>query len=296
MPKLALGTVQFGLAYGLSRPDAPVSLAKIREILRTAWEAEVDMLDTAPVYGDAEKRIGASRPAAAQFSVVSKVARFAVDEISAADIAQFQSCVRRSLEQLGTDRLYALLVHSPDDLLKPGASDLVRALVDLKSAGLTERIGVSVYDRDMLDAVAGILPYDLVQLPLNVLDQRLARDGTIRSLAARGIEVHVRSVFLQGVLLLWPDALPPRLAGAREQVLKFWRVADEAGLSPPAAALSYVVHQEGVSRIVIGVDDVASLTENLEAMRVATSRPMPAALNDLGLDDLDVVDPRRWVD
>ena len=286
-PRLALGTAQIGLPYGLTgRTLARESTA---ELLRVAWDEGVDMLDTAAAYGDAERLIGELRPAHARFAVVSRIGAPAEPGIPAAEQA-----VRAALARLRTQRLDALLVHHAPHLLAPGGAERFAELERLKRDGLIGRIGVSIYDAATLQSVLAAYPIDIVQLPLNVLDQRLVRDGSLAALAARGVEVHARSVFLQGVLLTEPASLPPRCAQARAPVERFRAAAAAAGLSAAAAALAFVAGCAGVSRIVIGVDGASQLRANIAALHEALARGRTFDAAALAVEERAVIDPRIW--
>ena len=191
-PKLALGTVQFGLPYGLVRPDRPVWSTDVQAILDIAWRNGIDMLDTAADYGDAESVIAALRPSGSQFRIVSKTTSIGRSDITQADVDRVVARVHQSLGRLRVATLDALLVHHADDLLALGSHGLYRALAALKSQGFVRRIGVSVYDPATLCLVLDQYDIDVVQLPLNLLDQRFLRDGTLDELTRRGIEVHAR--------------------------------------------------------------------------------------------------------
>ena len=293
-PRLALGTVHFGLAYGLGKGPSPLPRETVREILSAAWAGGIDMLDTAAAYGDAERAIGESCPSAARFAVVSKLAPMARADFGAAEVRAATERARESVRLLGVPALDALLVHHAPDLLAPGGAALSRALEALRAEGVTRRIGVSVYDAATLNAVLGAGPIQLVQLPLNVLDQRFLADGTLAALARRGIEVHVRSVFLQGALLADPRDLAGRAAALRRPVERFQAAAAGAGLTPAAAALAFVARCRDLARVIVGVDSAAQL--RADAAQFAAAREAPPAL-DFGahaLADPAPADPRSW--
>lgn len=292
-PRLALGTVQFGLTYGLVPPTPPLDRREAAAVLDTAWKGGIDMLDTGAAYGNAESVIGELRPAGARFAVVSKTRPLRRDEIRPADVGEVVAGARRSVRQLG-GALEALLVHHAPDLLVPGGPLLFRALEDLRAQGLIRRIGVSVYDAATLQAVLERFPVEIVQLPVNLLDQRFVRDGTLADLARRKLEVHARSAFLQGVLLADAAKLPPRFAAVRERIDGFHAACRAAGLSRSAGALGFVAGCAGVSRIVIGVNDATQLEENLAAFSVATAARAQPALADYAVDDPEIIDPRTW--
>jgi aryl-alcohol dehydrogenase-like predicted oxidoreductase len=290
--KIGLGTVQFGMLYGLAQPQRVVAHDDIASVLTRAWQAGVDLIDTAAAYGDSESAIGALRPAAAAFTIVTKTLPVRADHITQSDIDRVVRGVRASASRLRVDAIDALLVHEARDLLVVGGEALFAALQSLKRDGFVKRLGISVYEPAVLDELATRFPIELVQLPLNVFDQRFARDGQLVQLAARGIEIHVRSVFLQGLLLRKPGDVPAHLARATTPLARFHRRAKEASLDPLAAALAFAVQQAGVSRAVVGVAGPDELEANLVAYALARRGRMDFA--DLAVDDPNIIDPRLW--
>ncbi len=294
LAKLALGTVQFGLPYGMLRPATRVADSEVAAILGRAWEAGVDLLDTAAAYGDAERVIGALRAPREKFSIVSKTLPLNLSRIDCKDIDRVMARVRESLRLLQIDRLDGLLVHSVNDLTVPGGDDLLASLLKLKSEGTVRQLGISIYDPDALRALLH-LPLDLVQLPCNVFDQRFGQAGLIDELATHGIEVHARSVYLQGLLLKDLAHIPPHLAAASPDVARFREAAAEAELSPAAAALAYVIRLGGVARVIVGVDSLAMLEANLAAYSDAVAFNREMNFSALQVSAPEIIDPRRWV-
>jgi len=290
--RLALGTVQFGLPYGYGNPGQAVSRAEAARILALAWKRGVDMLDTAVDYGEAESAIGAGKPEEACFKIVSKVPRIGQDRIAADDLKKIRAAALASIKRLKVEYLDALLVHHAPDLLAPDGAKIFEALQALRSEGLVRRLGVSIYEPDILKRVLDLYPIEVVQLPLNLLDQRFARDG-LRELAHRGIEVHARSVFLQGVLLADPDRLPPRFEAARSRLSFLRSQAQSMEVAVQTVALGYVASQKEIARIVIGVQSADELQANLAAF-AAIPPHLAIDFSAYGIDDPEVIDPRRW--
>jgi aryl-alcohol dehydrogenase-like predicted oxidoreductase len=291
--RLALGSTQFGLPYGFGG-QKPVSREMVAEILAGAWQDGIDLLDTAAVYGQAEELIGELRPAGARFSMVSKIAPIREARVGAAAIERMRAGVRESLRRLRVEALEAILVHHAPDLLVPGGAELFRALDELRQAGALRRIGVSVYDAATLRAVLASYPMQIVQLPINLLDQRLLRDGTLADLERRGVEVHARSVFLQGVLLAELGGLPTRFATVRDRLDRLRVQCASAGLSPAAAALGFVARCPGVARVIIGVESRAQLSDNVAAFHRAMNAAPVGDAAVLACEDPSIVDPRAW--
>lgn len=291
-PKLGLGTVQFGLRYGLSKPHH-VPEPEVRAILASAWSNQIDLLDTAPAYGSSEEVISAQWPAGAGFAIVTKALRIGEDRVTRSDVDRVIARARLSVERFGPGPLYGLLIHESNDLLVDGGEKLFAALRCLREEGGFGRLGVSVYHPDVLLRILERFPIDMVQVPLNAIDQRFARSGLIADLASRGIEVHVRSVFLQGFLISEESAFPRQLQRAVPLADRFRRNARMHGLDPAAAALLCAV-QPGVSRIIIGVDSMATLQANLQAFADARAWRGDFDFSPYALDDANALDPRRW--
>lgn len=201
--KIALGTVQFGLDYGISNRDGQVSASAVVEILGIARDRGIDMLDTAVTYGSSEAVIGSALVAGGRhFDIVSK---FPPDTTA----TNFDATLRGTLERLGVRQITAYLAHDFSSYTNPGVRERLRRA---KDAGLIRQMGLSVYYPHQIAWLldAGV-PCDVVQLPFNVFDQRFR--PLFRELRARGAEIHVRSVFLQG-LFSWSPAHYPRTSMA----------------------------------------------------------------------------------
>jgi len=283
--ELGLGAAQFGLDYGVSNLRGRVPEEEVRLILDTAAENRVGMVDTAPAYGDSERILGQSWPFPSPFRVVTKTVSLAEG------LDRVETRARRSLERMALPRAYGLLVHSADDLLGPDGPALWDRLQRLKGEGLFQKIGVSVYGSDEPVLLARRFKPDLIQIPCSLLDQRPARDGALRALADLGVEVHLRSVFLQGLLFLDRDQLPVALADAGPRLSRIRRALAEAGADPLQAALAYAQTRPEASTVIVGVTSAAEL----RAILAASAAPVPDLdWAELALDHPFALDPRRW--
>ncbi|HEX5375610.1 MAG TPA: aldo/keto reductase [Solirubrobacterales bacterium] len=292
MTALGLGTVQLGLPYGVSNHTGQPSEDEAAAILASALNSGIRTIDTAPAYGESEELLGRLLPAGAAVRIVTKTPPLAGGNVSEVECDAVRRSAERSLERLRRDDLDALLVHHGSDLALPGGERLAGTLVELRDSGIVQRLGASVYDRPELDAARERLPLDLVQLPLNAFDQRLLRDGTLEGLRRDGIEVHVRSSFLQGLLLMDPGQLPAHLAAAEQPLRRFHEERLRAGLGPIEAALGFVDGAPGVGVTLVGTNSVAELEQCVTALR---GRPGPAMdYASLAVDDPNLIDPRRW--
>jgi aryl-alcohol dehydrogenase-like predicted oxidoreductase len=269
--RLALGTAQFGLAYGLNNQAGQPSSLVVAQVLAAAQAAGLTLLDTAAAYGNSEARLGELAGDNPAFSLITKLA--------AGPPAQVAQHLGESLARLRRPQLYGVLFHAFGPLQAEPAA--WQALQAAREAGQVARIGVSLYHPHEAEwLLAEGWDIDLVQVPYNVLDQRFG--AVLPRLAARGVEVHVRSAFLQGLLLREPDTLPIFFQPLAPKIKRLRNLADEAGVPLPALLLLFAAFAPGVARAVIGVDSVANLHENLTAAAYLTAaeslRPALAAL------------------
>lgn len=284
--KIALGTAQFGLTYGVANTRGQVVLDEAYKILTYALSSGIDTIDTAIAYGESEQRLG--EIGIDGWKVVSKLP--AIPE-QAADVASwvFES-VRGSLHRLKVSKLYGLLLHRSQELLCPQGNDLYLALKALKREGLVEKIGVSVYGPEELDALWPHFEFDLVQAPYNIIDRRIVSTGWLMRLHQKGIEVHTRSAFLQGLLLMSPEERPVVFSRWHSLFSQWDAWVAKQSVSQLQACLGFAFSQPGISRVVVGVDSLRHLQEILSCSSGVSSTPPDGILS----NDEDLINPSRW--
>jgi aryl-alcohol dehydrogenase-like predicted oxidoreductase len=284
--RIVLGTAQFGMPYGIANDGHPMDLAMASETLSLARRLGIDRLDTAAAYGESERRLGTI--GVSGWRIVSKVPAHSSEP---GDVRTWvDACVERSLQRLGVPTLYGLLLHRPMQLLEAGGDALYGALSQARARGQVEKIGVSVYSPEELDALLPRYEFDLVQAPMNVVDRRLLASGWLRRLRDAGVEVHVRSVFLQGLLLMGGDRRPPQF----ERWAPLWRRwhewLEDSGATPVEACVAFALGDSRVDGIVVGVDSSRHLLE----IAATLNRTMPMPPAELACDDVDLINPSRW--
>lgn len=285
--KLALGTVQFGLNYGVANQVGQVQPSSVRSILETARSNSLEILDTAIEYGTSEEVLG--REGVDGFRVVTKLPSLPADQSNIAPWIRDQ--IGSSLKLLGQKKLYGLLLHRPQDLFGWKGEQLIQALADLKSAGLVEKIGVSIYSPAELDEVYKKIKIDLVQAPLNVIDRRIETSGWLDRLKDDGIEVHTRSAFLQGLLLMGRSKIPQKFSRWSSLWDQWHKKLKVRGVSPLAASLAYPLSLEQVDQVIVGVDSVAQLLEILQAAENVIEGPDTSFMC---TTDLGLINPSNW--
>jgi aryl-alcohol dehydrogenase-like predicted oxidoreductase len=280
--------VQWGLPYGVANAAGQTSRAEARSILQQARNRGIRFIDTASQYGEAEAVLGENELEG--FRVITKTPSFRAATIDASHVAKLVSTFEASLSRLAQSDLYGLLLHHADDLLVPGGTQLLAAMEALKAQGRVSKVGISVYDGRQIDAILRVFRPDIVQLPLNVLDQRLLRSGHLERLKEAGAEIHVRSVFLQGLLLMPLDRLPAYFAPIRPLLSRWHDAARDQGVTTTQAALAFVRSLPWVDVVLAGVESQAQL-----AATHADYLALPGFdASGLACDDPHFVNPMHW--
>ncbi len=289
--KIGLGTVQFGLDYGISNTGGQVSRKAVGEILELAADQGLDLIDTAALYGESESVLGQLLPKDHPFAIVTKTAKANGERVALDDIIEFQRVFDRSLERLRQSSVYALLVHQTDDLFKPGGREIIAFLEENKTRGQVEKIGISVYTIEQIHQALNFFTPDLIQLPINVLDQRLLSGGMLRELVDRDIEIHARSIFLQGLLLMPPDTLDPFFDPVRDHLKTYHADLASHNLSPVAGALQAVLQLPEIYKAIIGVCAASELQEIIDA---AAPPPTDIDFTQYAIRDTRYITPSNW--
>ena len=285
--RLALGTVQFGLDYGIANATGQVCYDEIKNILNLAMCHNIDMLDTAIGYGDSEKLLG--NAGVDDWNIVTKLPEIDNNCLNIASWVDSQ--INKSLLNLNLESIYGMLLHRPTQLLSDNGDALWSALKNIKKTGLIKKIGFSIYCPDELDNLwdGGFVP-DIVQAPYNVFDRRLKDSGWLKKLKANKIEVHTRSVFLQGLLLM-PSAKRPKYFGKWNELFNEWDLwLKTAKISGLEAALNFSLSEDLIDRIIVGVDNSTQLSEVVSASKKCTL-DTPKTLN---TKDEMLINPSLW--
>lgn len=290
--KLGLGTVQFGMDYGMSNPRGKTPPAEVDRILRLAADNGIQALDTAALYGDSEVVLGKLLPSDHDFRIVTKTPGFRTATINAADAMHLRDTFRRSLENLRQGNVYGLLAHHADDLLVPGGRLVFEAMQHLLEEGLVSKIGVSVYSAQQIDRILELYTPDIVQLPLNLFDQRLLESGHLEKLKRRGVEIHARSVFLQGLLLIEQDQVPPYFSPISNKLECYARFLETNKLSRLQATLAFALKQRDVDVVLAGVTSAAELRDILAALDAVSGLDLD--MSALKVADERMVNPSLW--
>lgn len=283
--RIAIGTVQFGMVYGIANKHGQVTEQEVTRILGFAKRNGISTLDTAMSYGESEKVIG--RVANSDFSIVTKLPSFPEDGVDVE--AWVNQNVERSLFRLNASSIEGILLHQPENLFSHYGKELYQALDNLRKNGLVKRIGVSIYQPDQLTMILSAFQFDLVQAPANVFDRRFEKANWHEFLHREGVGVHLRSAFLQGLLLMPVEEIPVKFRVRSAVFLRFHEWLEENNVSALEACLGYMFSIPNVERVVIGVDSLQQLQEIIDAVEVSASFPV-----DIWSDDVEMINPSLW--
>ncbi len=287
MSKLALGTVQFGTDYGINS-GIKVDPNEVTNIINCARNNDISLLDTAQLYGSSEKVLGDVNTQ--DFDIVTKSRGFDQEVITEKEAVLVINDLHKSLKLLKQKSLYAFLVHHGEDLLKPGGEIIFNQLQTLKNQGLVNKIGISAYIDNQLIEIIDRFDIDIIQLPMNILDSRLIENGLLNKIYSKNIEIHTRSVFLQGLLLMDSDKRP-KYFERWSRLWKFWYewLADNK-LSPLEASIRYMISKPEISRVLVGVDN----RDQLQSIINAVDGNLPPIPEELSTNDPDLLNPGNW--
>ncbi len=259
--RLTLGTAQFGMAYGIANRHGRPSYEEVREILACAFEAGVNCLDTAAAYEGSEEVIGRALRElniAGRMVVVTKIRHLPAMSLSvrAAD-AFVQRSVEDSLRRLRLETLALCLLHREEDFRG------VEALLKLKQKGLVRHIGCSVVDPEATRAILDPGRVEAVQIPANLLDHRFVRSGVCRQAESAGVALIVRSIYLQGLILMPESDVPPELSEAIPTRRALQKLASESGMIIAELALRFALGLNGLTSAIVGAETVGQVRQNL---------------------------------
>ncbi len=292
--KMAIGTAQFGLDYGISNTGGKMPFPEAMRVLAEAEAFGIRLLDTAAAYGDSEEVLGCCmKDGVNPFDIVTKISIGKRENIGNEDITAILDVIfNRSMAKLGKNRIYGLLAHSPDDLTGPQGEVFWAWMENQKGCGRVEKTGASVYYPREAFEIMNKYPVDILQIPLSVFDQRMIVSGVIKEAKSRGIEIHCRSVFLQGLYFMDPRITGDHFEPVRPFLEEFSSAVSRSGYTMQEVLLGFALSVEGVDNVIVGVENSRQLVQIIEAAGLTVEGFDWARWQ---LDDERFVVPSNWV-
>ena len=286
--KIALGTVQFGLDYGINNLAGQIPRNEVFEILEFAHKNGICMLDTAAAYGNSETIIGnfISKTKIADFKIISKYSSMEVeeDEINEAILVD-------SIKKLNVKSLYGYLAHD----FKKFRNNVkqIKKFLDLKKTGLINKIGFSFYNpQDLQFLIENKIEFDIIQIPYNVFDRRFESYFTI--LKEKNVEIHIRSCFLQGLVFMKPEKLPVNLVGISHKLSQLQSIAANSNISIHFLCLSFCLANTNIDKVILGVDSLQNLKDNISNLNNKTEQTVTDQLCALKEENESLILPINW--
>ena len=285
MNRIALGTAQFGMAYGINNQRGKIPSEEALEILNEAAKSGIDILDTAYGYCDAEIVLGQFiQSSGKNFKVISKLPSCGYGEV--------EKALSDSLRRLGSSSIYGYLVHNFESYKKEPR--IWQELEMMKRSKKIEKIGFSLYRTSELELLMEReIKIDLINVPHSVFDQRFG--PYFKYLKNMGVEIYTRSVFLQGLVFKKADQLSAYFNPIKEKVDRLHQLARETGLSIATLCINFVLLNDFVDEVVVGVDRLENLKEIMAALRFYDkTRELIDDLLKLREDDESLILPFNW--
>jgi len=253
--KLALGTVQFGLQYGISNKSGVPSDIEIKELFNTSALNGINTFDTAVAYGNAEERIANFLPKNAEI-----ISKFPKTETN----SELEKIILNSISRLKRDNLYGFMAHNGDFLIDN--PNLWEVLVKLKQENKIQKIGYSLYTTEQLEQLLTLdLIPDIIQIPYSLLDRKF--EPYFSDLQQKNVEIHCRSVFLQGLYFLNPEKLPEKLVPLNPELKRLQTICNMNDVKVSDVALNFAYSNPNINKVVIGVENTTQLNENINSIK-----------------------------
>ena len=284
--KLAIGTAQLGSAYGIANTSGILPEKEMKKILDRATLEGINTIDTAKSYGESEIILGNS--CVDNFKVITKLPTVPDNCLNIEK--WLDNYIERSLISLKLKKIYGILLHNPNQLLSDSGKVLFRALENYKKNDVISKIGISIYSPSQLDLILPKFSIDIVQAPFNIVDRRILNSGWLEKLSKKNIETHIRSVFLQGLLLMQYEKIPNQFSNWNRVWLKWknWLLDNE--ISPVHACISFVDSFQEVDKIIVGFDSFAHFDQIIVASK---KLPIKNIIN-IELEDELLINPSNW--
>lgn len=289
LSKIGLGSAQWGHFYGISNQSGQTAQVEVRRILDLSKSLGIKVIDTAQAYGQSERVLGNNNLSV--FKIITKLPALSSSYTDSQNLDEWLDIsFASSLTSLGSDRVQGLLVHNCEDLFTRHGAAIYRFLQKVKSLGQCYQIGVSVYDSLQINKVLDLFTPDIIQIPFSVFDQRLLLDGTLSRLKELGVEIHARSIFLQGLLLMEVDRIPSYFNPWMSKLLAWNQICTDLRVPSHLVALDYAISNMYIDQVIVGVE---SLSQLLDLSLVEPGVDV-SLFDDLSLSDPEILNPSLW--
>ena len=285
--RIAIGTAQYGMNYGIANKTGKISDFEMNRILNKAKDNNILTIDTAKSYGDCEQKLG--KQVVDEFSVITKVSSLTQLRNNTNDFVLEE--LKDSLGKLNLNNLDTLLLHRSKDLLDYKKNEIYESLILCKEVGLINKIGISADNVSDVESIVNIFDIDVVQFPLNIFNRELIESGLLKVLKNKGIEVHARSIFLQGLLLMKKKELNPYFNNWSSLFEEWEKWNEKNHITKLEACLKYVVMFKEIDKYIVGIDSLQHLQEIIKILNSKNFKKVPIALSS---KEQALINPSKW--
>lgn len=287
--KLILGTVQFGLNYGINNTIGKMSEDKVFELFENAYDLGIKTLDTAEAYGNAHSVISNfHKQSKKRFNIISKYSssnfNYPIDLVDRIQV---------HCSNFNVNSLEGYLFHSYNDF-KMNINNDPNILEKIKNSGLVKKVGVSVYLNDEIEDLLNFKNIDLIQLPFNLFDNEYQRREILEKAKKRNIEIHTRSVFLQGLFFKDINTLTSCLLPLKNNLSELSLILKNNNLSIESLALNYALNKTYVDKVLIGVDSLEQLKNNIKATENDFDKSIYEKIDCIQIKNTKLLNPSYW--
>ena len=284
--KIAIGTAQFGLSYGINN-QTKFNFFEKERIIHRAYDLGIHTIDTAISYGDSEKILG--QIGVSNWKTITKLPSYKDAKYEKSEWVKKE--IEGSLKRLNVNHLEGVLFHNPDELKIKENVNLYHGLKKLQEEGLLDKIGFSIYNIEQAEFLLKNFDFEILQVPYNVFDRRFDNEEINNELKAKKIELHARSIFLQGLLLMALNEIPESFKFFKNLFLEWNNFLTENKTNALDACLAFALNNKNFSKVLVGVDNINQVEEIALSVSKVKEFYFP---ENLSSNDINLINPQYW--
>ncbi len=284
--KIIIGSANFNQIYGIKKNF--IKSKEINKLLNFAQKNKIKKIDTSPAYNKSEKIIGLFSKK--KIKVISKIPQLPKNLKKNQIKNWVTQSITKSLENLKVKKFECILLQDAEVLLSKNGKEIYKCMKNIKNKKLTNKIGISIYEFNKLKKIFSKFQFDTVQVPFNILDQRLVTTGWLKKFKKKNIEVHARSIFLQGLLLLRSKQLPKKLNYLKKHWVIWENWLKKNKFNPLQVCLSFVLKYKNLDGVIVGQNNLEQFKQIIKLRLIKKNFILP----NLKIPNRKLIDPRQW--
>ena len=285
--RISIGTAQFGKKYGISNISGKTKKTEISKILKIAKQNHIKSIDTAQNYLNVENILGTYN--LSDFKISTKISE--IKNVKMAINNDFiHNKIILSLQNLRIKKIDTIFLHNTNDLLSRKGDKYFEDLIRLKKNKLVNKIGITVYSIKEISEIIRNFDIDVVQFPFNIFDNRLVESGMYNDLVKKKIEIEVRSIFLQGLLLMSAEKIPSQFQRFQNQFKLWFEFLKENQISQLDACINFIKRFKKIKRVIIGVENSKQFLDIIKSFNKNLYIDFPK----MSINQTKLINPHLW--